>query len=177
MYPGLLPLGVDTPAQREGLERHNQARAPMESRAAKPVTLNQPAVALAGNELKDSPQRWWLALLLHLAMFFLFVHRGGLSVAAPFMIEELGLSTAVMGVLLSAFFWSYSIMQAPAGWAVDRFGVRRAYACGMGLWSLASAATGLAGGLFSLIVARVALGIGQSVAFPATTRAVANWFP
>jgi len=68
-------------------------------------------------------------------------------------------------------------MQAPAGWAVDRFGVRRAYACGMGLWSLASAATGLAGGLFSLIVARVALGIGQSVAFPATTRAVANWFP
>lgn len=127
--------------------------------------------------LKESPQRWWLAVLLHFAMFFLFIHRGGLSVAAPFMMEELGLSTATMGVLLSAFFWSYSLMQAPGGWAVDRFGPRRAYAWGLGLWSLAAAATGLASGLWSLIAARIGLGFGQSVAFPATTRAIANWFP
>lgn len=127
--------------------------------------------------LQDSSQRWWLALLLHFAMLFLFVHRGALSVAAPFMITELGLSTTVMGVLLSAFFWSYSLLQAPAGWVVDRFGVRRVYASGLGLWSLAAAATGLAGGLLSLIVARVILGIGQSIAFPTTTRAIANWFP
>ena len=137
----------------------------------------QLSLAPAQSALQDSPQRWWLALLLHFAMLFLFVHRGGLSVAAPFLIEELGLSKAVMGVLLSAFFWSYSLMQAPGGWAVDRFGVRRVYACGLGLWSLAAAATGLAGGLVSLIVARVLLGIGQSVAFPSTTRAIANWFP
>lgn len=130
-----------------------------------------------GDNLKDSPQRWWLAVLLHFAMLFLFVHRGALSVAAPFLIEELGLSKAVMGVLLSAFFWSYSLMQAPAGWAVDRFGARRIYACGLGLWSFTAAATGLAGGLVSLIVARVFLGIGQSIAFPATTHAIANWFP
>lgn len=128
-------------------------------------------------QLRDSPQRWWLAVLLHFAMMVLFIHRGTLSVAAPFLMQELGLSLAVTGTLLSAFFWSYSVMQAPAGWAVDRFGARRAYACGLGLWSLAAAATGLAGGLVSLIVARVVLGIGQSVAFPATTRAIANWFP
>ena len=56
--------------------------------------------AAAPVRLQFSPQRWWLALLLHFAMLFLFVHRGALSVAAPFMMEELGLSTAVMGVLL-----------------------------------------------------------------------------
>lgn len=139
--------------------------------------LGLSAVAPIQPQLRDSPQRWWLAVLLHFAMLFLFIHRGALSVAAPFLIQELGLSLAVTGTLLSAFFWSYSVMQAPAGWAVDRFGARRAYACGLGLWSLAAAATGLAGSLVSLIVARVVLGIGQSIAFPATTRAIANWFP
>jgi hypothetical protein len=56
---------------------------------------------------------------------FCYVHRRALSVAAPFMIEELGLSTAVMGGRLSAFFWPYSLLQTPSGWAVDRFGVKQ----------------------------------------------------
>jgi MFS family permease len=82
-----------------------------------------------------------------------------------------------MGVLLSAFFWVYSFMQMPAGWLVDRYGVRRSYAIGYAFWSTISALTGLANGLISLIAARVLLGAGQSVAFPASARAVANWFP
>jgi MFS family permease len=93
------------------------------------------------------------------------------------MIKELGLSPAIMGVLLSAFFWVYSFMQMPAGWLVDRYGVRRSYAIGYAFWSTISALTGLANGLVSLIAARVLLGAGQSVAFPASARAVANWFP
>ena len=102
--------------------------------------------------------------------------RGALSVAAPFLIAELKLSTTVMGLLLSAFFWPYSFMQTPAGWAVDRYGVKRVYAWGYALWSLAAAATGLAWGLATLCIARVFVGVGQSVIFPAHTRAVANWF-
>lgn len=137
---------------------------------------NQFASAPARPELKDSPQRWWLVVLMHCGMLFCYVHRSALSVAAPFMIEELGLSTAVMGVVLSAFFWPYSFMQTPAGWAVDRYGVRRVYAWGYALWSLAAAATGLAWGLATLCAARVFVGVGQSVIFPAHTRAVANWF-
>jgi ACS family D-galactonate transporter-like MFS transporter len=126
--------------------------------------------------LKDSPQRWWLMALLVIAMVTCYAHRGALSVAAPFMIEDLGLSKTVMGILLSAFFWMYAFMQMPMGWLVDRFGVRRAYALGYIFWSVASILTGLAKNLAMLISLRISLGIGQAVAFPASARAVANWF-
>jgi MFS transporter, ACS family, D-galactonate transporter len=126
--------------------------------------------------LKESPQRWWLAALLASAMVFCYAQRGALSIAAPSMMKELGLSTAVMGVLLSAFSWSYSFMQVPAGWVVDRFGVRKSYAIGFTFWSVVSAVTGFARGLTELILIRVAMGVGQAIAFPASARAVANWF-
>jgi ACS family glucarate transporter-like MFS transporter len=126
--------------------------------------------------LKDSSQRWWLMVLLVAAMIICYAHRAALSVAAPFMMKELHLSPAVMGILLSAFFWSYSLMQMPAGWLVDRFGVKRTYAFGYAFWSIASALTGFATNLITLIVVRMFLGIGQAVAFPASARAVANWF-
>ncbi len=115
-------------------------------------------------------------LLLVTGMVFCYAQRGALSVAAPFMISELHLSAAAMGVLLSAFFWSYSFMQVPAGWLVDRLGVRKGYGCGYALWSFASALTGFAGNLIHLAAARVLLGVGQATAFPASARAVSNWF-
>ena len=127
-------------------------------------------------ELKHSPQRWYLAALLTTGMIFCYAHRSALGVAAPFMIKDLGLNSAVMGILLSAFFWSYALMQVPAGWLVDRFGVRRSYAVGFLFWSLASAATGMAGSLVGVASLRMAVGVGQSVSFPASARAVANWF-
>ncbi len=135
------------------------------------------AVQPASENLRDSSQRWWLAALLVVAMIFGYAQRGALSPVAPYMIKELGLTPAVMGILLSAFFWVYSFMQMPAGWLVDRYGVRRSYAIGYAFWSVVSTLTGLANGLATLITARVLLGAGQSVAFPASARAVANWFP
>jgi ACS family glucarate transporter-like MFS transporter len=68
-------------------------------------------------------------------------------------------------------------MQVPAGWIVDRFGVRRAYSLGFIFWSLASAFTGFATGMLSLLGVRVATGAGQAITFPASSRACANWFP
>jgi ACS family D-galactonate transporter-like MFS transporter len=126
--------------------------------------------------LRDSPQRWVLATLLFSGMVFCYAQRGALSVAAKDIMQELGLTKADMGVLLSAFFWSYSLMQVPAGWVVDRHGVKRSYAVGYFFWSLASLVTGLAKSLLTLNILRMLLGIGQSVAFPASARAVANWF-
>jgi MFS transporter, ACS family, D-galactonate transporter len=121
-------------------------------------------------------RRWGLMTSLAAAMFFCYLHRGTLSVAAPFLMKELDLGPATMGILLSAFFWSYSLMQIPAGWVVDRFGVKAGYAAGFALWSAAAVGTGLVGGLVGLIVARMVLGVGQAVAFPASARAVSNWF-
>jgi ACS family D-galactonate transporter-like MFS transporter len=127
--------------------------------------------------LRDSPQRWWLLALLFLAMLISYVHRSALSVAAPFISKDLNLSKAEMGVLLSSFFWVYAFMQVPAGWIVDRFGVRRAYSLGFIFWSLASTFTGFGAGVASLLGLRVATGAGQAITFPASSRACANWFP
>lgn len=128
-------------------------------------------------DLRASPQRWWLLVLLFSAMLISYVHRGAFSVAAPFMSKELHLSKAGIGLVLSAFFWIYSFMQLPAGWIVDRFGVRRAYSHGFIFWSLATTMIGFSRGLISLIGLRVALGAGQAITFPASARAVANSFP
>jgi MFS transporter, ACS family, D-galactonate transporter len=71
-----------------------------------------------------------------------------------------------LGTLLSAFFWTYGCMQIPAGWLVDRFDVKWVFAAGFLLWSTATAATGLLHGFAALMIIRVILGIGESVAFP-----------
>ena len=120
---------------------------------------------------------WKLAALLLSGMTLCYAQRGTLSAAAPFIISDFGISKATMGLMLSAFSWSYCVMQVPSGWIVDRFGVRRAYAYGMGLWSIACAFTGAFRHIAAIIFFRVMMGVGQSVAFPASARTVANWFP
>ncbi|MBO0797552.1 MAG: MFS transporter [Blastocatellia bacterium] len=126
--------------------------------------------------LKDSPQRWWLMVLLVLAMIFCYAQRGALSVAAPFMLKDGVFSLKEMGLLLSAFSWMYCFMQIPSGWLVDRFGVRLAYALGYAFWSVTTILTGMTKSLAMLAGLRVSLGMGQAVAFPASARAVANGF-
>lgn len=115
--------------------------------------------------------------LLSTGMFICYAQRGVLAVAAPFLMSDLHLSPAAMGVLLSAFSWSYALLNPPAGWMVDRIGVKRAYGLGYVIWSVASALIGFAGSFVPLVLLRLLLGVGQSVAFPASARAVANWFP
>ncbi len=111
-------------------------------------------------------------------MLISYAHRGALSVAvaASTMSEDLHLSEASIGVLLSAFFWVYSFMQIPSGWLVGpvrgQASLLPCFAC----WSLTSAVTGLANSFATLIGLRVVLGAGQAISFPATSRAVANWF-
>src|SRR3982074_2944536 len=127
--------------------------------------------------LRDSPQRWCLLALLFTAMLISYVHRSALSVAAPFISQDLNLSKAEMGVLLSSFFWVYAFMQVPAGWIVDRFGVRRAYSVGFIFWSLASTFTGFGVGMASRLGLRIATGAGQAITFPASSRACDNLCP
>src|SRR6267378_7553004 len=143
---------------------------------SEPKTIEPPLVETA-LALRDSRQRWWLLALLFTAMLISYAHRSALSVAAPFISADLNLSKAEMGLLLSSFFWVYAFMQMPAGWIVDRFGVRRAYSLGFIFWSLASCLTGLGTGMASLLGLRIATGAGQAITFPASSRAVANWYP
>ena len=80
------------------------------------------------------------------------------------------LNNSDRGLLNSAFFWSYALLQIPAGWIVDRFGVKWTYAAGFLLWSVTSAATAWATGFQVLFLLRILLGIGESVVTPAAMR-------
>jgi MFS family permease len=110
-------------------------------------------------------------------MFFCYVHRQTLPIAAPFLMKDLGLNSASVGLLLSAFFWSYSLAQVPFGWLVDRYGIGRVYAAGFFIWMAAVTVSGLASTIAGLIAIQLLMGLGQGVAFPASSWAVANWFP
>src|SRR5262245_43471102 len=94
-------------------------------------------------DVRGKTGRWVLVGLLLSGMTFCYAQRGTLSVAAPFIIQDLGINTETMGLMLSAFSWCYCFMQVPSGWIVDRFGVRRAYAGGFALWSVACSLTGV----------------------------------
>jgi MFS family permease len=76
-------------------------------------------------------------------MFFCYVHRQTLPIAAPFLMSDLGINNAAVGLLLSAFFWSYSLAQVPFGWLADRYGIGRVYAAGFFIWMAAATASGI----------------------------------
>ncbi|TKC78076.1 MFS transporter [Trinickia terrae] len=106
-----------------------------------------------------------------------YLDRGTLAVANPAIRESLGLSLGQMGLLLSAFSWSYALCQLPIGGLVDRIGPRRLLGAGLIVWSLAQVAGGLVGTFGAFIVARIVLGIGEAPQFPSAARVVTNWFP
>src|SRR5215472_13678905 len=115
--------------------------------------------------------------LLVISVFINYVDRGNLSIAAPLLKNELALSVSQLGILFSAFFWTYTAMLFVCGWFVDRFDVNRVLALGFLLWSLATAATGLVSGFATLLVARLVLGFGESVAFPCYSKILAQHVP
>lgn len=117
-----------------------------------------------------------LALLL-VAVVVNYVDRGNLSIAAPLLKEEWHISPSQLGVLFSAFFWTYTAMQLVSGWVVDRFDVNRVIALGYVVWSLATAATGLARDFAMLLVMRLLLGIGESVIIPGSSKILARSLP
>jgi ACS family D-galactonate transporter-like MFS transporter len=112
-------------------------------------------------------------LLMALCLLINYVDRGNLSIAAPLLKSELGFSPAELGILLSAFFWTYTIMQFVSGWLVDRFNVSLLIAIGYLVWSLASAATGLVRGFGVLLLMRLLLGISESIAYPGCSKLIA----
>src|SRR5580700_10666163 len=108
--------------------------------------------------------------LLALSVFINYIDRSNLSIAAPLVQDELGLSSWQLGKLLSVFFWTYGCMQIPAGWLVDRFEVKWVFAAGFFVWSAATATTAILHGFGAWVVIRIILGIGESIAFPAYSK-------
>jgi MFS transporter, ACS family, D-galactonate transporter len=109
-------------------------------------------------------------ILLAICGLISYVDRGNLSIAAPLLKDELHISVTQLGILLSAFFWTYTAMQFISGWLVDRFEVNWVMAAGFLVWSLATSATGLVRGFTMLLAMRLILGIGESVMVPAFSK-------
>ena len=109
-------------------------------------------------------RRWLVLGFVFLGILVSYIDRGNLSVANESIARDLHLAPAVMGVLLSAFFWTYASGQIPAGIIVDRLGVRGAYAGAFVLWSLASASVALSRGPHDIIAARLVLGFAETLA-------------
>jgi len=129
------------------------------------------------NRAKLSPTLIGVLILLWLSVFLNYIDRSNLSIAAPLLKGELGLSATQLGVLLSAFFWTYACLQIPAGWLVDRFEVKWIFAGGFLIWSAATAVTGVLHSFAALLAVRVVLGMGESVAYPSYSKIIANHFP
>jgi MFS family permease len=119
-----------------------------------------------------------VVLALLCAMYFItYIDRVNVGTAASGIQHDLHLSNTELGLVFSAFAYPYLLFQIGGGWIADRFGARRTLFLGGLVWAAATIATGLVGGLTSLFVARLLLGLGEGATFPTATRAMQSWVP
>lgn len=121
--------------------------------------------------------RWYVLALLFAATAISYIDRQTLSVVAPVLRDELGISNFGYARLVFSFLLTYTVMQAVAGWLIDRLGTRRGFAVMMAWWSAAAMLHGLGRGIQSLSFFRLLLGAGEAGSWAACVRAVAEWFP
>lgn len=121
--------------------------------------------------------RFFILSLLTIGTMINYLDRTVLGIAAPSLTKELGFSAATMGIVFSAFSWTYAAMQIPGGIFLDRFGTKLTYFLSLTFWSLSTLLHGLATNLASLLTFRFALGVSEAPCFPTNSRVVATWFP
>ena len=137
--------------------------------------LNLPAPAALASPRGATP--WLIVVLLAAVLFINYVDRGALSTALPLLQGDLNLDAAQLGLLGSAFFWTYSTVQVPVGWLAERFGAHRMLALGLALWGCATIGIGFVHSFVALFALRLALGIGESAGFPCVSKLIAVVVP
>jgi MFS transporter, ACS family, D-galactonate transporter len=138
--------------------------------AGTPVTARDP------NGSRGGTPRWSIVGLLFLASLINYLDRFTISISLPLISHDLHLGPTDKGVLLSAFFWSYALMQVPIGWASDHLNLKWLYCGAFALWSFAQGMAGAARTLFVLLLTRIILGIGESIYLPGGTKIVTLLF-
>jgi len=116
-------------------------------------------------------------VMLCLMYFITYLDRVNVSSAAAGFGKEFDLSKTQIGFVFSAFAYPYLIFQIIGGWVSDRFGAKRTLIYSGLIWTIATVLTGFSGGLASLVLARVLLGLGEGATFPAATSAMSAWIP
>jgi MFS transporter, ACS family, D-galactonate transporter len=132
---------------------------------------------LHANNRKVGKYRWIVFTMVFLVTAINYLDRSTMGVAGPDIMGDLNISKTQFGILSSAFFWSYTLMQIPAGAIVDKLGARLTYTVAVIWWSIAQASIALTRSFGALIGLRVLMGIGESPAFPTNTRIMTDWLP
>jgi MFS transporter, ACS family, D-galactonate transporter len=138
------------------------------------MTGNRSQMAKGKSELRTFAPT---LVLLVVAVVINYIDRGNLALAAPLIRSEWGMSPSRLGILFSAFFWTYTALQFAVGWLVDKLSATVLLAIGYLVWSLSTAATGFAAGFATLLTMRLLLGVGESVMFPASSKICALHLP
>ncbi len=126
---------------------------------------------------KATKKRFIVGLLLFLGVIINYMDRSNLALAAPVIGVDLNLDSVQMGLIFSAFGWSYAILQIPGGLIVDKVKPRILYAIMLGGWSIATCLQSLVNGFSAFFGLRVILGIFEAPSYPTNNRVVTSWFP
>jgi MFS transporter, ACS family, D-galactonate transporter len=121
--------------------------------------------------------RFFMLALLAVGTLVNYLDRTVISVAAPLLSSDLGLSAITMGIVFSAFSWTYAAAQIPGGILLDRIGVRLTYFLSVTVWSAFTLLQGFAINAWTLIAFRMGLGVAEAPAFPCNSRVLGTWFP
>ena len=122
-------------------------------------------------------KRLYVAIFLFFNLFINYMDRINLSIAAPAIAKQFMWNPGTMGLIFSAFIWSYCFCIIPWGWMSDRIGTRQVNSVSVTIWSIGAILTGAATGLGSMLAARLALGVGEAASVPASGKVVRQWFP
>ncbi len=122
-------------------------------------------------------RRWWIGALLALGVLVNYFDRVNLTVASPLIQDDFHIGPAEMGILFSAFGWTYGFLQIPVGMLLDRFGVMRVMRWSTFSWGVASVITAFSTGMQTLFLSRMLLGVAETPGFPANSKATGYWFP
>lgn len=126
---------------------------------------------------KSTKKRYSILFLVFITVVINYLDRSNISIAAFAIREELGLSTIQMGVIFSAFAWTYSVLQIPGGIMVDKVKARVLYPIILALWSLATLIQGFINSLSAFIGLRAAIGVFETPSYPLNNKIVTSWFP
>ena len=118
-----------------------------------------------------------VVILAAILLFINYMDRGTASIAAPLIQADLGIDDRYLGLMLSAFFWTYTLMQIPMGFLAERFGGHRILFVGLLLWASAMLLTGFAHTFVTLMMLRLLLGVGESAGFPCVGKVLAETVP
>ncbi|VVQ30365.1 putative galactarate transporter [Pseudomonas fluorescens] len=119
--------------------------------------------------------RWRIFLIMLLLTAINYIDRASLSVALPLISSEFQIPPALEGLMLSAFFWSYALMQIPGGMLLDRFQTRRVIVIATVAWGAFQALAAGAHNWITLLITRMGLGIAESPIMPAGAKLNGAW--